>query len=110
MPLLALMAFLPQWNSLSEVLHQSRSDAFEFVRADLPKIVIVFIVALVLIRSLKIATRRVKAYSRSQAVPSRVPAQQLATLSDVVYGTGVFFVAFVAITQILDVLHINVGP
>ncbi len=104
------MAFVPQWNNFSEVLHQSRSDALEFARTGAPRIVVILIIALVLIRLLKLATHRVKAYSRSQAVPSRVPAQQLATLSDVIYGTGVFFVAFVAVTQVLDVLHINVGP
>ena len=107
---ISLMAFVPQWNSFSDVFHQSRSDALEFARTDVPKIVIVLIVALILIRLLKVVTRRVKAYSASQALPSRVRAQQLATLSEVIYGSGVFLVAFVAITQILGVLNINVGP
>lgn len=104
------MALVPQWNSFSEVFHQSRSDALEFARSDAPKIVIVLIVALVLVRLLKIATRRVKVYSASQALASRLRAQQLATLSEVIYGAGVFLIAFVAITQVLGVLNINVGP
>jgi len=104
------MAFLPQWNSFSDVFHQSRSDALEFARTDVPKILIILIVSLILIRLLKSATRRVKVYSGSQTLPSRVRAQQLATLSDVVYGTGVFLIAFVAVAQVLGVLNINVGP
>jgi moderate conductance mechanosensitive channel len=104
------MELLPQWRSFSEVFHQSRSDALEFLRADLPKIVIIVIVVLLLVRLLRSATRRLKTYSRSQTVPSRVRAQQLATLSDVVYGTGIFIVGFVGVTQILDVMNINVGP
>jgi len=104
------MAFLPQWHSFSEVFHQSRSDAFEFLRADLPKILIILTIALLLIQALKSATRRLKTYSRSQTLPSRLRAQQLATLSDVVHATGIFVVGFVGMTQILDVMNINVGP
>jgi small-conductance mechanosensitive channel len=108
--LIASMAFLPQWHSFSEVFHQSRSDAFEFLRADLPKILIILTIALLLIQALKSATRRLKTYSRSQTLPSRLRAQQLATLSDVVHATGIFVVGFVGMTQILDVMNINVGP
>jgi moderate conductance mechanosensitive channel len=103
-------AFAPQWNNFSEVFHQSRSDALEFARTGVPKIVVILIVALVLVWLLRAVTKRIKAYSKAQTLPSRIRAQQLATLSGVIYGTGVFLIAFVAITQILGVLGINVGP
>ncbi len=105
-----LLGFVPQWNSLSDVLHQSRSDLFEFLRTGAPKILVILIVAFVLIRLLRLATKRVKAYSGSKAIPSRMRAQQLATLSDVIYATGAVAVAFVAIAQILAIFDINVGP
>jgi len=104
------IAQVPEWNNFSEVFHQYRSDALEFARTSAPKIIVVLIVALILIRLLRAAARRIKAYSGTQALPSRLRAQQLATLSEVIYGAGVFLVAFVAITQILGVLNINVGP
>lgn len=105
-----LAIFVPQWNSFSDVLHQSRSDVFEFARVDAPKILVILIVALVLIRLIKVATNRLKHYAGTQTVTSKARAQQLATLAGVIYGVGVSLIGFVAITQVLGVFQINIGP
>ena len=95
-----LMALFDQWSD----------DAFDFVRHDLPKIVMVLIVAFVLTRILKIITRRLGHLSASGSLPSGMRAQQIRTLSGVVYSFGVFAILFLTIMSILDTININIKP
>ena len=43
-------------------------------------------------------------------LPSAVRAQQLRTLSSIIYSVGVFIIAFLAVMQILTQLNIKVEP
>ncbi len=45
-----------------------------------------------------------------QGLPSALRAQQLRTLSSVIYSVGVFVIMFLAALQILPLLGINMGP
>lgn len=99
-----------QWHSVPEVLHQWRSDALEFLRQDVPKILVVLIVSLVLLWLLRVITRRLRALSKRQAFPTGIRAQQLSTLSGVINGVGMFVILFSAMIQILGVLNIDVKP
>lgn len=85
-------------------------DSFDFVRHQVPRIIGVLIIAFILTRLLKIATRHLSDLSGSQGLPSAVRAQQLRTLSSVTYSVGVFVIMFVAALQILPLLGINMGP
>jgi moderate conductance mechanosensitive channel len=85
-------------------------DTFDFVRHQAPRIVGVLIIAFILSRLLKAASRRLGALSSSQGLPSSVRAQQLRTLSSVIYSVGLFIIGFVAAMQVLPLLGINMGP
>ena len=85
-------------------------DTFDFVRHQVPRIVGVFLIAFILTRLLKAASRRLGKFSTSQGLPSAVRAQQLRTLSSVFYSVGLFIILFVAAMQILPLLGINMGP
>src|SRR5581483_1932412 len=89
---------------------QWSDDAFDFVRHDVPKIVTVIIIALVLIRILRTITRRLSHISKAGQLPSGVRAQQIRTLSGVVYSVGVFVILFLTIMSILDTVNINIKP
>ncbi len=85
-------------------------DAFDFVRHQVPRIIGVLIIAFILTRLLKIASRHLAELSNREGLPSALRAQQLRTLSSVIYSVGVFVIMFLAALQILPLLGINMGP
>ncbi|MGA3055633.1 MAG: mechanosensitive ion channel family protein [Candidatus Korobacteraceae bacterium] len=85
-------------------------DAFDFVRHQVPRIIGVLIIAFILTRLLKIASRHLAELSNRAGLPSALRAQQLRTLSSVIYSVGVFVIMFLAALQILPLLGINMGP
>ncbi len=93
-----------------EMLNSWGDDTFDFVRHQVPRIVAVFIIAFILTRLLKIAARHLSGLSARDGLPSGFRAQQLRTLSSVIYSVGVFIIMFVAALQILPLLGINMGP
>ncbi len=101
------------WNAhhrFQELWDEWSDDMFAFVRHDLPKILGIFLVALILITILKLITKRLGHLSRSASLPSAVRAQQIRTLSGVMYSTGIFIVVFFACMQVLNTIGINMGP
>jgi len=96
--------------NLLQMLDNWSDDTFDFVRHQVPRIVAVLILAFILTRLLRVMSRHLSDLSSSQGLPSAVRAQQLRTLSSVIYSVGVFVVMFVAALQILPLLGINMGP
>jgi small conductance mechanosensitive channel len=110
-----LLAHALRWSSFApgralDILDDWREDAFNFARADLPRIVAILLVALVLTRLLRVVSNRINDLSHRAGLPSAVRAQQLRTLSTVTYSVGVFIIVFLAAMQILARLGINMGP
>jgi small-conductance mechanosensitive channel len=90
-----------------DLLQGWRFDALEFLRKDAPRILVILIVSLILIRLMKAITKRLARYSHQQTLPSGVRSQQLRTLSGVIYNVSfVVIVCFAAIAIMgqLDVL------
>lgn len=85
-------------------------DIFEFVRRDLPKLVGVLLVAFILALILRLITRRLVAYANENSLPGGVRAQQIRTLSGVLYSMGIFVILFLAGMQVLQIFNINIGP
>ncbi len=108
--LTAVEAGFPGHKRLWSLWDQWTDDSFEFIHHDVPKIVAVLLIAFILTRLLKLITRRLSHLSKSDSLPSGVRAQQIRTLSGVVYSMGVFIVAFLAAMQILPLFGINMGP
>jgi moderate conductance mechanosensitive channel len=67
-------------------------------------------VACILIRLLRVLTRRLANFSRRETLPSVVRAQQLRTLASVFYSVGFAVILFLAAMQILPIVGINMGP
>jgi small conductance mechanosensitive channel len=100
----------PSIHSVGQLVENWRVDALNFLRGDMPKILFVVVVTIVLIRLLKAVSRRLRAVGDTKGLPSGVRAQQLRTLSGVLYSAGVFVLVFLALLQILPILGINMGP
>ncbi len=96
--------------TLGQVIEHWRTDALNFLRVDTPKILFIVVVTFVLIRLLRAVTHRLRSFGEAKALPTGLRAQQLRTLSGVLYSAGVFVLVFLALLQILPVLGINMGP
>jgi small-conductance mechanosensitive channel len=100
----------PSIQTIGQVWERWRADALDFLRVDIPKILFIVVVTFVLIRLLKAVTVRMRAFVDTKGLPSGLRAQQLRTLSGVVYSAGLFVLIFLALLQILQVVGINMGP
>lgn len=104
------LTFDPRGWSAVHILDNWSDDTLDFVRHQVPRIVAVLIIAFILSRLLKAATRHLGYLSSVPTLPSTMRAQQLRTLSSVLYSIGLFIILFVAALQILPLLGINMGP
>jgi len=105
-------AWLPNGakHSVFQLLDDWSDDAFDFLRLRVPRIVGILIVAFILTRLLRRLSRHLIELSKHQGLPSAFRAQQLRTLSSVIYSVGVLAIMFLAAMQILPLLGINMGP
>ena len=97
-------------HKLLQLLDYWGDDAFEFLRARVPRIVAVLIIAFILARLLRKLSRHLSDFSNRQGLPTALRAQQLRTLASVIYSVGVGAILFLAAMQILPLLGINMGP
>jgi small conductance mechanosensitive channel len=88
-------------------LERWRTDGLEFLRVDVPKLLVIVVLAFVLIRLVKIVINRLLAFSRHE---SGARAQQLRTAAGVIGSVGTFVIIFLALMQMLPVLGVNMGP
>lgn len=86
-----------------------RSDSMNFLRHDLPKLALVMLGAFLLIRVLRAITGKI-AELKERRFAQGLRAQQIRTLSEVIYSVGVFVILFVAGLQGLSLLGLNLGP
>ncbi|MBV8206678.1 MAG: mechanosensitive ion channel family protein [Acidobacteria bacterium] len=94
----------------SDFWHEWQQDLSRFVRQDLPKVGGVVIEAAILLLALHAITRRLSAFAHRQTLPSRIRAQQLRTVASLGNSAGGAVIVFLAVMQILDAVHINIGP
>ena len=87
-----------------------KGDSEQFLRKDVPKIVLVVVVAFVLLKLLRTSTDRLAKFGHRQTIPSGLRSQQLRTLASVLNSVGMALIIFLAAMQILPVLGINMGP
>lgn len=99
----------PQIEHLDQLLDRWRIAGLEFLQDKAPTIVVDLIIAIILIRLLRMATRPLARFSRETA-PAGVRGQQLRTLAGVINGVGLFIIIFVTALQILPLLNINIAP
>jgi moderate conductance mechanosensitive channel len=104
-----LLFMLPSEGKLRALLEDWGEDARTFLRHDVPKIILVIVVAFVLARLLRLITAKV-ASLQAEKLPSGTRAQQVRTLASVINSIGIFIIVFVAALEILPLLGLNLGP
>src|SRR3954468_3339173 len=86
-----------------------RQDTIEFLRHDVPKIVLVVVGAYILIRALRAISRK-STDLQIRKLPPGVRVQQVRTVAGVLTSVGVFVIYFVALLMVLGELGLNLGP
>jgi small conductance mechanosensitive channel len=100
---------LPEAGNLRELFHDWRQDSLVFVRHDLPKIVLFILISVVLIRILRLITRKI-ASQHSHHITAGLRTQQVRTLAGVINGVGTAVILFVCLLEVLSLLGLNLGP
>jgi small-conductance mechanosensitive channel len=104
-----LFTAIPEEAKLPTILHGWGEDTGTFLRHDVPKLALVIVVSLVLIRLLRLITGKVAAL-HSHKIPSGLRSQQVRTLAGVINSIGMVVVLFWALLQALPLLGFELGP
>jgi len=100
---------VPNEGKLRALLQDWGEDSRTFLRHDVPKIVLVIVVAFLLIRILRLITRGLASLQAGK-LPSGIRAKHVRTLAGVINSIGIFLILFVAALEILPLLGLNLGP
>lgn len=104
-----LNSLLAEPQNIHELWRNWREDSLVFLRHDVPKILLVVLVSIILIKLLHIITHRLARFSASSEFRG-LRGQQLRTLSGIITSVGTFIIVFIAAMQVLPILGINMGP
>jgi moderate conductance mechanosensitive channel len=97
----------PIWG---RVLTEWHADLANWLRHDLPPVVLTLIEALILMRLLRFLTKKLQEFSKREELPSRIRAQQLRTMAALIQSVGIFVIWFFVLLQILPILKVDVKP
>lgn len=82
----------------------------EWLQDQAGRIALILLIAIVLIRLLRVATNRLVRLSKSQALPQGVRAQQLRTLASIINSVGVVIISFLALMHMLPIFGVDMKP
>ena len=101
------MAPMSKWKELFQGWDQ---DTINFVRNSLPKLVVILIGTIVLIRLLRLITAKVVNLTKNEQLASHLRTQQLRTLVGVVNSVGTVVIFFIALLEVLKLFNISIEP
>jgi len=104
-----LSLVIPSEGKLRALFQDWGEDSRTFLRHDVPKIVLVMVVAFALARLLRLITGKLASLQAGR-LPSVIRAQQVRTLASVINSIGIFIIVFVAALEVLPLLGLNLGP
>jgi moderate conductance mechanosensitive channel len=100
---------IPSDTNFPALLRDWREDMMNFLRHDVPKIVLVLVASYLLTRLLRGIARK-SADLQVGKLPAGVRVQQVRTVTTVITSVGIFVIFFVAALEILSLLGLNLGP
>ena len=97
--------------NLNDYWKDMRADTLGWTRHALPRVLVVLVVAFILIRLLRAATRRLDKFSQNISAGERAhQMHQLRTLAQVINSVGVAIIFFLAAMQILPLVGLDIKP
>lgn len=114
-PMLASLVLAMRWavfqegRFLGKVLDEWTADSQEFVRAKLPKLIVIAIIAFILSRLLRLVTVHMARMAEAgKAGPGRLG--EVRTMSGVIRATGLAIIGLIAGFMCLDAIGFNLAP
>ena len=101
------MSPVSKWKELFQGWDQ---DTINFVRNGLPKLLVILIGTIILIRLLRLITAKVANLTRNEQLSTHVRVQQVRTLVSVVNSVGTVVIFFIALLEILKLFNISIEP
>ena len=101
------MTPVTKWKELFQWWDQ---DTINFVRNSLPKLIVILIGTIVLIRLLRLITVKVVNLTKNEQLASHVRTQQVRTLVGVVNSVGTVVIFFIALLEVLKLFTISIEP
>ena len=96
---------------MNEMWKDMRADTVDWTRHALPRVLVVLVVAFILVRMLRAATRRLDKFSQNISTGERAhQMHQLRTLAQVINSVGVAIIIFLAAMQILPLVGLDIKP
>jgi small conductance mechanosensitive channel len=93
---------------VEHVLGGWKADVTRWIEKDAPKFLVVMLIAMVLVRILRMVTRRLE--NLGHHAPAGIRSQQLKTLAGIVNSMGAFVIYFLAALQVLPLFGIDMKP
>src|SRR5215467_9864886 len=100
---------LPTEAKLPALFRGWRDDTLNFVRHDVPKIILIILGAYILMRMLRAFARK-SAELHVRKLPPGIRVQQVRTVASVLTSVGIFVIFFVAALMVLGVFRLNLAP
>src|SRR5215467_7542598 len=100
---------LPTQANLPALFRGWRDDTLNFVRYDVPKILLILLGAYILMRMLRTFARK-SAELHIRKLPPGIRVQQVRTVASVLTSVGIFVIFFVAALMVLGVFRLNLAP
>ena len=105
-----LDASVPHDERVIDVLRRDwHLDFIDFMHRDLPRIIVAFILAFLLLQVITFFVRRMRALADHQVANAK-RAAQLRTIASILRATGYSFVVFFFLMQILPIFNIDLKP
>ena len=106
--LLSLLTLLDD-DTFHNLGHEWHTDIVQFVRHDIPKLLVIVLLGFALLRAVSFAERRIRRLADGLVSDPR-RASQLRTLAAILRATAVGVIAFLGLLQILPLFNIDLKP
>lgn len=81
-----------------------------FVLNDAPRLAVIIVTTLVLLRIINVLSNRLAAVNKTQRLPQTIRFQQIRTAASVIRSSGTFLVLFIAVLETLKIFSIDIAP
>jgi small-conductance mechanosensitive channel len=93
-------------SNLSDVVHHWHHDALAFVRTDLPRLVVILLIAFILMRVVSFFVNRMRGLADRESSSNPGRAAELRTLASIARATALGIIGFMVLLDILKVFNI----
>ncbi len=100
---------LPDEDTFHNLGREWHNDIVDFVRHDVPKLLVILLIGFALLRVTSFAVKRMRRIADSRVTDAK-RASQLRTLASILRASAVGVIGFLTLLQVLPIFNINLGP